>query len=213
MRLQEELRGHVARYDDVGPIRHIAGADLSFIKSRNLACGGVIVYEFPSLREVERQAVVEETPFPYVPGLLSFREIPVLMRVFERLCIAPDLAIFDGQGIAHMRRMGLASHAGLVLDLPTIGCAKSRLIGRHDAPPNRVGGWTPLTDEGEVIGAVLRTRVGVKPVYVSTGHRVALATAVDILLKCLDRTRIPLPTREADRYVAQVKRDYLAGAT
>ena len=206
MRLQESLRERIVREDDFGAIRFVAGADVAFSRSEMLAFGGVIVFEYPSLDEVERRLAVTRLNFPYVPGLLSFREIPALIEAFESLKTEPDVVILDGQGIAHPRRVGLASHAGLVLDKPTIGCAKSLLIGTADEPRAEAGAWTPLMDEGECIGAALRTRDGVKPVYVSIGHRVSLETAIRVVLRCCDGTRIPKPTREADRYVGRMKR-------
>ena len=210
IRLQEELRSQVVRTDAVGPLRYVAGADAAFSRSEDRAWGAVVVFEYPSLVEVERRWAVRDWLFPYVPGLLSFREIPVLMAAFESLRTTPDLVLFDGQGVAHPRRLGLASHAGLILDVPTIGCAKSRLVGEAEEPGPRKGDWTPLVDRNEVVAAVLRTRDRVRPLYVSTGHRVGLETAVRLVLACLDRTRIPKPTREAHRFVAEVKR---AGAS
>ena len=206
MQLQVELRSRVVKRDDFGEIRLIAGLDAAFDKERRRAYGAVVILEYPSLVEVERQSAITKLRFPYVPGLLSFRELPVLLEVMGKLKHEPDLLMLDGQGYAHPRRMGLACHAGIVLDKPSIGCAKSRLIGEADDPPNEFSAWTPLTDEGEVIGAVLRTRANVKPIYVSIGHRVSLESAITIVAACCDGKRIPKPTREADRFVARVKR-------
>jgi len=206
MRLQERLRTRIVRRDELGEVRTVAGADVAFLKERNLACAAVVVLAYPSLEEVERRWAAAELRFPYVPGLLSFREIPVLTRAFEKLATRPDVVLFDGQGIAHPRRIGLAAHAGLVLGLPAVGCAKSRLIGEAAEPGPEVGEWSALRDGGEVVGAVVRTRRGVKPVYVSVGHRVSLPTAIRLVLGCLDGTRIPKPTREADRFAGEVKR-------
>jgi deoxyribonuclease V len=143
--------------------------------------------------------VCQPTAFPYVPGLLSFRELPAVLAAIEQLRILPDLYLCDGQGLAHPRRFGLACHLGVLLDAPTIGVAKTRLIGTHAPPPAEKGGWTPLEDGGEVIGAVLRTRSGVKPVYVSIGHRVSLATSVRLTLACTSRYRLPETIRQAHR--------------
>ncbi len=140
-----------------------------------------------------------EARFPYVPGYLSFREIPAVLAVLERLTVRPDVILCDGQGIAHPRRCGLASHLGVVSGLPTIGVAKSRLVGDHDEPGLNRGDWVPLMDKGEIIGAVLRTRTGVKPIYVSIGHRVGLETAIRLVLACTPRFRLPETTRAADR--------------
>lgn len=206
MQLQRELREQVVKRDDFGEIRLVAGLDAAFDKQRRRAYGAVVVLEYPSLVEVERQSAIAKLRFPYVPGLLSFRELPVLLEALDKLTHEPDLIMLDGHGYAHPRRMGLACHAGLVLNKPSIGCAKSLFIGEDRNPPNEFGACTRLMDKGEVIGAVLRTRVDVKPVYISIGHRVSLKSAIRIALTCCDGTRIPKPTREADHFVARVKR-------
>jgi deoxyribonuclease V len=135
--------------------------------------------------------------FPYVPGLLTFREAPLALRAFEQLNNTPDLVIVDGQGVAHPRRMGIAAHLGLFLEVPTIGCAKSRLIGEHDEPAQAAGSHTPLTDEGDVIGEVVRTQAGTRPLYVSVGHRISLGRAVQMVMACCKRYRLPEPSRLA----------------
>jgi deoxyribonuclease V len=137
--------------------------------------------------------------FPYVPGLLAFREGPVVLAALEQVSDPPDVLLFDGQGLAHPRRLGLATHIGVLLDRPSIGCAKSRLCGEHEEPPAERGGWVPLRDGDEVIGGVVRTRAGVRPVYVSVGHRVDLETAVSLVVACCTRYRLPEPTRRAHR--------------
>jgi deoxyribonuclease V len=204
--LQVELRHRMKRQNDLGTVRTVAGADISLDTDRNMGYAGVIVYSFPDLREVERASAERRLTFPYVPGLLAFREGPVLLEAFSRLRTTPDLLLFDAHGYSHPRRFGLASHLSVVLDQPGIGVAKSRLIGDHQDPPDRVGAWTPLVDGEEVVGAVIRTRVGVHPIFVSIGHRIDLETAIRLTLACTDGFRIPKPTREADRYVAQLKR-------
>jgi deoxyribonuclease V len=141
-----------------------------------------------------------------VPGLLAFREGPALLDAFAQLRTEPDLLLFDAHGYSHPRRFGLASHLSVVLDTPGIGVAKSLLVGQQQEPPDRVGAWTALVEGDETIGAVLRTRVGVRPIYISIGHRVDLEAAVELALACTDGYRIPKPTREADRFVAQLKR-------
>ena len=208
-RIQGELRERLVLEDDLPPVRLVAGADLAFDKHESLAFGGVVVFRLPGLEEVERRTAVCPLAFPYVPGLLAFREAPVLIAAFAKLACEPDVLVFDGHGLAHPRRMGLACHMGLVLDRASIGCAKSVLVGRYDEPPPDAGTWTPLRDGDEVIGAALRTRDRVKPVFASVGHRVSLATAIELLLACRDRTRMPKPTREAHRLVAQAKRHAL----
>ena len=157
------------------------------------------IIDFPSLQVCDYAVVRQPTRFPYIPGLLSFREIPAVLAAFERLASLPDLVLSDGQGFAHPRRFGIASHLGVLLDLPSIGVAKKRLVGEHPVVPNGRGDWVPLTHRGEMIGAVLRTRAGVKPVFVSTGHRVSLETAVHWAMACTTRYRLPETTRHAHR--------------
>jgi deoxyribonuclease V len=208
MRLQERLRERVVLWDRVGRVRFIAGADLAFDPSTNLAFAGVIVYRFPKLDEVERQMAGRELRFPYVPGLLSFRESPALLAAFRRLRTEPDVILIDGHGLAHPRRFGIACHLGLLLDKPTIGCAKSLLVGAHGELGLKAGSSAPLTHHGEQVGMALRTRDAVKPIYVTQGHRVSLATAVRLVQACVDGYRIPKPTREADHYVRDLRRAY-----
>jgi deoxyribonuclease V len=197
--LQARLRERVIREDRIGTVRLVAGVDVGFERDGAITRAAVAVLEFPGLGLVEKAVVRKPTRFPYVPGLLSFREAPAVLAAFERLRLTPDLILYDGQGIAHPRRFGIASHIGLALDSPTIGVAKTRLIGEHRPPPDRRGAWTPLVDAGETIGAVLRTRAGVKPVYVSIGHRVSLEAAVRWVMACTTRYRLPETTRWADR--------------
>ncbi|HUI44018.1 MAG TPA: deoxyribonuclease V [Terriglobia bacterium] len=212
VRLQERLRERVELADRLGRVRCVAGADLAFDPATNLAFAGVIVFRFPGLEEVERQSAERPLRFPYVPGLLSFRESPVLLAAFRKLRTEPDVILVDGHGIAHPRRFGIACHLGLLLDKPTIGCAKSLLVGEHPEPARRAGSTAPLTLAGERVGAVLRTRDGVKPIFVTQGHRVSLETAVELVKGCLDGTRIPKPTREADHYVGRLRRKFQESA-
>ena len=197
--LQTALRGRVVRKDRIGAVRRVAGVDVGFEQDGRVTRAAVAVLEYPGLALVEQVVVRVATTFPYVPGLLSFREAPAVLAAFEEIRVAPDLILYDGQGIAHPRRFGIASHVGLLLDCPSIGVAKSRLVGEHRMPATRRGAWTPLRDAGEVIGAVLRTRAGVKPLYVSIGHRVSLETAVRWTLACVTRYRLPETTRWAHR--------------
>lgn len=197
--LQTALRGRVERKDRIGVVRRIAGVDVGFEQDGRVTRAAVAVLEYPGLALAEQVVVRVATTFPYVPGLLSFREAPAVLAAFEKVRAAPDLILYDGQGIAHPRRFGIASHVGLLLNCPSIGVAKSRLVGAHKMPANRRGAWTPLRDAGEVIGAVLRTRAGVKPLYVSIGHRVSLETAVRWTLACVTRYRLPETTRWAHR--------------
>jgi deoxyribonuclease V len=174
-----------------------AGVDVGL--RGDVARAAVVVLSFPDLAPVDYALGEAPVTFPYVPGLLTFREGPSVLAALERLATWPDLFVFDGHGVAHPRRIGLAAHMGVLLDEPSIGCAKSRLTGRHDEPGQAVGDWTPLTDKGETIGAVVRSRAGVKPLYVSTGHRVDLPTAIDLVLRCTRRYRLPETTRYAHK--------------
>jgi deoxyribonuclease V len=194
----------VEREDRFKEIRTVAGADIALEERTGYAA--VIVYSFPKLEEIERVWAKGELRFPYVPGLLSFREIPLLLQAFAKLHNAPDLILADAHGWAHPRRAGLACHLGLLLDTPTVGCAKSLLIGEYQAPSLQRGSTSPLLDAAEQIGTVLRTRDGVRPVFVSTGHRVSLKSAVKLVSRCCDGYRIPKPQREADRWVKALKR-------
>ena len=178
-------------------VRLVAAADISVRRDEPLARGAVIVLSYPEMEGVEESVVEAEPRFPYVPGLLTFREAPILLRAFEQLRRRPDLLLVDGQGCAHPRRLGIACHLGLLLDLPAIGCAKSRLCGQHVQPSEAAGSRAPLLDGDEVIGSVLRTRDGTAPVYVSVGHRVGLEEAVEWVLRCCRGHRLPEPSRAA----------------
>jgi len=178
----------------------VAGVDIGIQGQR--ARGAVVVLAWPGLEEIERAVAEQPVSFPYVPGLLGFREVPCLIEAFERLRTRPDVALVDGQGRAHPRRFGLACHLGVALDLPTVGVGKSRLVGQHREPGTRRGSRAQLVHQGEVIGAVVRTRDGVKPVYVSIGHRVDLETAVRLVLQSTTRFRLPEPIRAAHRAAA-----------
>ncbi|MBP8973812.1 MAG: deoxyribonuclease V [Anaerolineae bacterium] len=181
-------------------IRLVAGVDVSVKDDRSRAA--VVVLRLPALEVVETVTAERPTPFPYVPGLLSFREGAVILDALGRLTSTPDVFLFDGQGTIHPRRIGIACHIGLFLDAPAVGCAKSLLVGHHVPLPAEKGAWVPLLDRGEVIGAVLRTRANVKPVYVSVGHRATLDDARALVLACTTRYRLPEPTRRAHQAAA-----------
>ncbi len=208
MRLQERLRERVVLDDCFDTIRFVAGADLAFDPKTNLAFAGVIVYRFPDLEEAERRMARRKLRFPYVPGLLSFRESPVLLAAFAHLRTEPDLILIDGHGRAHPRFFGIACHIGVLFDKPTIGCAKSLLVGESSQSGARAGSTSPLTFRGQRVGMVLRTRENVKPIFVTQGHRVSLESAVDLVGQCLDGFRIPRPTRQADHFVRELRRTY-----
>lgn len=226
--IQEELRKYWEGEDRLPEIRTVAGLDASFVltgsqalprgagrnihRAANRAIGCVVMYRFPAMEEIARASAILPLHFPYIPGLLSFREIPVLFATIKKLRHLPDLLYCDGQGYAHPRRLGLASHLGVLLDRPTIGCAKSLLVGGHGPLGEKAGSWTPLLDEkagGEWIGAALRTRQNVRPIYVSQGHRVSLKTAIRLTLAVSDGFRIPRPTRDADHFAGETKRKLL----
>jgi deoxyribonuclease V len=195
--LQLRLASQVCRSNEVANPRFIAGVDISVNRERGVATGAIVVLNYPELRVVETKVVAGKVDFPYIPGLLSFREAPLTLAVCERLDVTPDLILVDGQGIAHPRRLGLASHLGLFLDTPTIGCAKSRLCGSHQTPGLEPGSYTELIDGRETIGAVLRTKLGINPIYVSIGHKVDLESAIYWVMQCCRGFRIPEPTRLA----------------
>jgi deoxyribonuclease V len=197
--LQTELATRLEPGDRFGPIRRVAGVDVGFESGGRITRAAVAVLDFDSLTLVAHAVAHQPTRFPYVPGLLSFREAPAVLAALERLETLPDLLLCDGQGIAHPRRFGIACHLGLLTDLPAIGVAKTRLLGRHGPVPKGRGQWTPLMEGDEVIGAVLRTRRGVKPVFVSPGHRVGLESAIRLVMRCTPRYRLPETTRLADR--------------
>lgn len=203
--LQQELRAEVApdRPFDFSELSLVAGVDVS-VKD-DVSQAAVVVATFPDFRPVETALARRPTPFPYVPGLLSFREGPVLEEAFGKLVSEPDLFLFDGNGIAHPRRIGIASHMGLWLGRPTVGCAKSRLTGRHEAVPPEKGGWAPLLDKDEAIGAAVRTRTGTNPVFVSPGHLIDLPGAIELVLRCSPKYRIPEPIRLAHRAAGDFK--------
>jgi deoxyribonuclease V len=197
--VQERLRARVETCDRLGPVRRIAGIDAHYDKARGLAFAAVAVLDSDTLELVESALAARQIGFPYVPGYLSFREAPAVLHAVAVLRRPPDLLLVDGQGIAHPRRFGLAAHLGVLLDRPAIGVAKSRLFGSHDVPGPRRGDAVPLLDGGATIGVVVRTRPGTRPLYVSIGHRVGLATALAWTERTLLRHRLPEPVRLADR--------------
>jgi deoxyribonuclease V len=217
-RVQTELAGRVEFTALRREPKLIAGLDCAFSRDGRQIFAVTVVLNVAGTRAgrgegpesfefelVETASTTQETGFPYIPGLLSFREAPACLEAVQKLTTRPDLFMIDGQGVAHPRRLGLASHLGLFLDKPTIGCAKSRLIGKFDEPGSDKGAWSPLRDGGEVIGAVVRTRSRVKPVFVSVGHKCGLEDAVRITLACATRYRIPEPTRLAHQAVSKLR--------
>lgn len=197
--IQERLRPAVIRQDKLGRVRHVAGVDIGFLQKNTITQAAVAVLNYPDLGLVEHVIVHRPTSFPYVPGLLSFREAPAALEALGQLEIRPDLLLCDGHGLAHPRRFGLACHIGLLSGIPSIGVAKTRLIGQHEPVSENRGSWQPLMHEGETVGAVLRTRARVKPVYVSIGHRISLETVINYVMACTPKFRLPETTRWAHR--------------
>lgn len=215
VKAQNEMRHKVRIEPYEGPLRLIGGADVSFNKYSSTIYAGVVVLDFTTMEVVDRASAVMEVNVPYIPGLLSFREIPPLLKAWSHLNTKPDVMMFDGQGIAHPRRFGIASHAGLLFDIPSIGCGKSLLTGVFEEPNIKAGSQSPLVDRKtkETIGVVLRTKDKVNPVFISPGHRMDFDSAVMITQACVRKHRIPEPTRQAHLYVNEVRRSFMeAGA-
>lgn len=197
--IQKALLDHVKLEDDFGKIKTVAGVDVGFEENNTVTRAAIAVLDFETLEVMETAIARRPTTFPYVPGLLSFREIPAVLEAMLKLNAVPDLLLCDGQGIAHPRRFGIAAHLGLLVDIPAVGVAKSRLTGTHGEVPLEKGSHVPLTDKGERIGVVLRTRTNVKPLYISPGHRVCIDTAHQLVMHCVTRYRLPETTRHAHR--------------
>jgi len=197
--IQQELASEVITSDQLTTVQYVAGVDVGFTESGTITRAAVAVLSFPNLQLQEYALAYRPTTFPYVPGFLSFREVPAVLEALEKLSITPDLILCDGQGIAHPRKFGIACHLGVLTNIPAIGVAKSLLVGKHSELSEQRLAWQPLIYHGETIGAVLRTRTGVKPVYVSSGHRVSLTTAIDYVLRCTTKYRLPETTRWADK--------------
>ncbi|NOZ53559.1 MAG: deoxyribonuclease V [Gammaproteobacteria bacterium] len=201
LQLQNKLAAQVIREDQFSTIRYVAGVDVAYQKTGNQLFAAVVVLDAESLDIVETATAEDVAQFPYIPGLFSFRELPPLIKAFAKLQNTPDLVVCDGQGIAHPRRFGLACHLGVLFDVPTIGCGKTRLLGDADNPDSQRGAVVPLMDGHEVIGNVLRTQATIKPIYVSIGHRISLPTACQWVLTLSPKYRLPETTRAADQVV------------
>ncbi|MBW9257302.1 MAG: deoxyribonuclease V [Candidatus Thiodiazotropha sp. (ex. Lucinisca nassula)] len=203
--LQSQLRSQVIQVDQMRHPQRIAGVDVGFEAAGKVTRAAIAILDFPSLQLVEQAIARVPTRFPYIPGLLSFREVPAILRAIQKLSCPPDLLFCDGQGLAHPRRFGLACHLGLLTDIPSIGVAKTRLIGTHEVLPEKKGSWVPLIDRDEVIGAVLRSRSEVKPIYVSIGHRISLSSALNYVLAATTRYKLPETTRAAHHLASEDK--------
>lgn len=207
--IQRRIGARVRQEATNHPIRLVAGVDAAFDQETNICIAAVILWDKKTATQIEQRVAVAPLKFPYIPGLLSFREAPAIVAALRKLHRIPDAVLCDGQGIAHPRRCGIASHLGVLADLPTVGCAKSRLLGTYQQPGIHKGAATPLWDKGQLVGTVLRTRERVKPVFVSVGHRIDLTGAEQLVLDCTAGYRLPEPTRLADRLVAATKKQLL----
>ena len=207
--LQRELAGHLDTSTPLGDYELVAGADVSNNLYSDTVYAGVVLFRRRDWSVVERRGAVGEARFPYIPGLLSFREAPALLEAFRRLEHRPDVVVIDGQGIAHPRRLGIAAHLGLWLQVPCVGCAKSKLWGRYQEPGPQPGSASPLTDRGEVLGRVLRSKIRSNPLFISPGHRIDLDSSVRVVQESLRGYRLPEPTRQAHEYVNSLRRGEL----
>ncbi len=209
IQLQKELKKKISLKKSFNKVKIVAGADVSYYKNNMIA--GIVILKFPQLEIIEKKSSLSPVNFPYIPGFLTFREGPSLLEALKKIKIEPDVILFDGQGIAHPRRMGIATHLGLFLDKPTIGCAKSRLSGKYTSVGEEKGDYTLLKEGEEILGAVLRTRRKVKPIFVSPGHKIDLSNSIEIVLKCIVKYRLPLPVREAHIFVNQIRNNLAMG--
>lgn len=201
--LQQSLRQEIITTDQIEVLRTVAGIDVGFEDDGNTTRAAVVALSFPELQVIEKAVARRPTSFPYVPGLLSFREVPAVLEALAKLKVTPDVLLCDGQGTAHPRRFGIACHIGLLTDRPAIGVGKSLLVGTHPEVPDEKGAWVPLKHKGETIGAVVRTRTGTKPLYISPGHRISLATAIDTVMRCTTKYRLPETTRQAHKLASE----------
>lgn len=208
--IQQKLRGQLNLEPLQKEVRTIAGADISLALYSETVYAGLVVLSYPELQPIAYSLVKSSTIFPYVPGYLAFREIPAILKAYEQLPMKPDIVMFDGNGILHARRMGIASHFGVLTGAVTMGCAKKKLAGQYADPGTSKGEYTPVTDKGEVIGYALRTKDGVKPVFISPGHQMSLEDSLTLALKCTGRHRLPEPTRHAHEYVNRFRIGALA---
>ncbi|MCF6158903.1 MAG: endonuclease V [wastewater metagenome] len=208
IQIQETLKDLLILKRSFGRIDTVAGTDVSYDKQSDSFFAVVITFKLnKSLEQLEEASAISRVKFPYIPGLLSFREAPVLLKAFRKLKTIPDIILFDGQGIAHPRHCGLASHMGLILDKPSIGCAKNRLIGKYDPVENTVGAYSELLYRNQVVGAALRTKINTKPIFVSPGHKIDLISAIPIVLKTCCGYRIPEPIRQAHLFVNKLRKN------
>jgi deoxyribonuclease V len=209
---QEARRGEVVLAPLPRPPQLVGGADASYDRAAKRVFGALVVVTYPDLTLVEEAVLEGPCPFPYIPGLLSFREAPIIVEIWKNLTRRPEVLLVDGQGIAHPRGLGLAAHLGLLLNVPTIGVAKSRLVGEGEEPEAEAGSAAPLSWQGQAVGWILRSRTGVRPLFVSPGNRVSLADCRELVLACARKYRLPEPLRRADRLSRQRRREFQATA-
>ena len=210
LKVQRDLAAAVEQTDRFDHIQYIAGVDVAYAKESDQLVAAVVVLDADTLEVIETATTTDKEQFPYIPGLFSFRELPPLIKAFEQLNHTPDLVVCDGQDYAHPRRFGLACHLGVMFDVPTIGCGKTRLLGTHQEPEKQRGAIAPLIDNDEVISHALRTQTNIKPIYVSTGHKISLTTACDWVLKLSPKYRLPETTRQADQMVNKILKGNIA---
>lgn len=206
IQIQKKLRSRLDLTKSPGAIERVAGTDVSFSKKSGSIWAGVVVFSYPELHRIEEQWIKDRVRFPYIPGLLSFRELPVLLKALEKIRTDPHLILCDGQGIAHPRGLGIASHLGLLVDRPTIGCAKSRLVGEFSQVGEKKGSYVPLLYKEQVVGAVVRTKRRVRPLFISPGNGISLDDSVKIVLDCCGSYRMPEPSRQAHLLVSSLRR-------
>ena len=207
--IQKDLSQRLILQDRLEQVRLVAGVDVGFEDEGKTTRAAVVVLTFPELELVEASIGRAPTRFPYIPGFLSFRELPAVLEALDSIKNEPDLFLCDGQGYAHPRRLGIACHLGVLIDKPTIGVGKTRLLGSHEAVPDERGAWQPLVHKEETIGAVLRTRIGVKPVYISVGHYISLETAIEYVMACTTKYKLPETTRMAHKYASNISKNAL----
>ncbi|UCD70841.1 MAG: deoxyribonuclease V [Syntrophobacterales bacterium] len=205
IRIQEKLRAEISLINSAREVRSIAGADVSYSRDGGEAVAAMVVLSYPDLDPIDEAFSWGKISFPYIPGLLSFREAPLIIEAFQRLQRIPDVVLYDGQGIAHIRSFGLAAHMGVLLDLPSVGCAKKKLVGDFGEVGLHAGSTTSLKIDGKIVGAVIRTRRGVKPVFVSPGHRIDLQSSIGLVLKTCRGFRLPEPIRRAHLMVKRIR--------
>lgn len=201
--IQTTLAAKIIPHDLFDEVHYVAGIDVGFEDNGRITRAAVCILDLETLRPVEQAIARLPTEFPYIPGLLSFREIPAILKALGEIKQIPQMLFCDGQGYAHPRRLGIASHLGILTGITSIGVGKSRLIGQHQTVPNERGAWVPLIDKGEFVGAVLKTRVNVKPLYISIGHKISLESAIEYVMRCVTRYKLPETTRLADRLASR----------